>query len=439
MLEAVLAAPVIVKVLGSLGLILLMTRFCKHLIVALVVGTVVLAFWSGHSPQDAMATAWGRFWSADNFLLMAVVFSVIWLSSQMSETGVMGDLVEAVRARVSPRASMAILPALIGLLPMPGGALFSAPLVDSCDIHGAVKPGLKAQTNHLFRHIWEFWWPLYPGVLLAMDITKLQPWHFMLFGIPLSACTVLAGYVFLLRRIDLDRSDQEGRTSSAPAESPLSLVMPIIIVIACYGVVALSYGAARKAWPTLPPMNKYVPMLCGLAAAMAVLQARRPLGLSQWKGILTSPRTLGMVAIIATIRIYGAFVEAPLPDGVPLVAQMRAEMAHWGVPVLATMMVIPLISGLTMGVAMGFVGASFPIVINLLGPNPSFGALLSTVALAYGFGYIGMMLSPVHVCLVVTCEHFDTPLVGSIRALLKPSLVILAGTVLLHFAIAAVT
>ena len=79
------------------------------------------------------------------------------------------------------------------------------------------------------------------------------------------------------------------------------------------------------------------------------------------------------------------------------------------------------------------VGAGFPIVISLLGENPELSSLLSTTALAYGFGYMGMILSPVHVCLIVTNEHFKTGLTDSLIRLLKPALVVFTGTLLIYF------
>jgi hypothetical protein len=95
-------------------------------------------------------------------------------------------------------------------------------------------------------------------------------------------------------------------------------------------------------------------------------------------------------------------------------------------------MVIPFICGFTMGLAIGFVGASFPIVFSLLGPDPTLGATLSTTVLAFSFGYMGMMLSPIHICLIVTNEHFRTCLIGSLRRLVAPAAIIL-GAGFLYF------
>ncbi len=434
MLDAIINAPVLVKVLGALGLILVVSRFVP-LLPSIVVGALVLAVWSGHTPWAMLRIAGDRFWSVDNFCLLLIVFQVIWLSSQMAATGVMGDLVESVRSRVSQRGSMAVLPAVIGLLPMPGGALFSAPLVDRCDVNDEFSPALKAQTNHWFRHIWEYWWPLYPGVLVALDETRLEVWQFMLLQIPLTLCAVGSGYLFLLRRIRPTADDADGDGSG---ETPgfLRLVLPIAVVVAGYALVKLAHRAVSAVYPDAPDLNRYLPMIVGIFAAMLVLQIQRPLGREAWKTVIFSRRVLSMAAVVAAVRIYGAFIEADLPEGVSVAQQMSVEMDQWGVSTMLIFMLLPFVSGLATGLSVGFVGVSFPIVMGLLGRDPSLSQVLPTVVLSYGFGYMGMLISPVHVCLVVTSEHFETRLLGNVAGLAKPAVLMLLASLGLHYAVA---
>jgi len=432
MIEAVLEAPVIAKVFGALSIILLINSCCKRLALSVAAGALILALWSGHSLHGIAEIAWDRFSSTSNLLLMLVVLQVIWLSSQMSATGIMNDLVVAVRARVSQRTAMAVLPAVIGLLPMPGGALFSAPLVDSCDADQSVSAELKAQTNHWFRHVWEYWWPLYPGVLLAMQTTRLEVWQFALLGMPLSLCAIAAGYVFLLRRIRPAQPEAGGAVHYERRPQLLPLLLPIILVVACYGAIRTGHAVLGHVWPSVPQLNTYIPMAVGLLCSMVALQLMRPLQRRGWRGILLSPQALNMVLIVALVRVYGAFVEARLPGGEQFVSRMHGEINTWGIPLSAVIVIVPLVSGLATGLSVGFVGASFPIVLSLLGQNPPAGQVFVTTILAYAFGYAGMLLSPIHVCLVVTSEHFQTRVLRNAAGLLKPAAAVLAFAVLLH-------
>ena len=98
-------------------------------------------------------------------------------------------------------------------------------------------------------------------------------------------------------------------------------------------------------------------------------------------------------------------------------------------------MLLPFVAGITTGICVGFVGATFPIIVSLVGTDAPPADLLAAATLAFGFGYMGMMLSPVHVCLIVTNEHFKTRLAHSLRGLLAPAAAVLAAVTAYHFAI----
>jgi len=431
MLSHFMSTPTLVKVLCSLGVILIVSQLSRQLLLSIVVGTLTLALWTGHSPASICMITLNRIASTNTIMLLLVVFQVMWLSNQMAQAGMMKELVDAVRERVSHRASLAVLPAVIGLLPMPGGAIFSAPLVDSCDVDGSIPPNLKACINHWFRHMWEYWWPLYPGVLLALDICHIPLWQFVAIQLPLTVAYVVAGYFFLLRKTPRGRETIE-RTRNRPTTRLLPLVMPILVIVATYALVTAGYAGVRAVWAAAR-MNSYVPMSIGILLAMVALQRHHPLTGPQWRKILLSSRAVIFAGIVLAVLVYGGFIAAKLPDGTPVVEQMRLEMHQWGIPMTAAVMVLPFVCGLTTGITVGYVGASFPILINLLGPNPPLSRLFATIVLAYGVGHMGMMLSPVHICLVVTSEHFKTRLIRSIVGLLKPAVCMVCVAIALSY------
>ncbi|MGB9686860.1 MAG: DUF401 family protein [Rectinema subterraneum] len=79
---------------------------------------------------------------------------------------------------------------------------------------------------------------------------------------------------------------------------------------------------------------------------------------------------------------------------------------------------LPFISGIVTGVGMGYVGLSLPIVLGLLASSDI--PFKAGVVIAGAFGYSGMMLSPLHVCMVVTAQHFKTTLPATIRKFALP-------------------
>jgi hypothetical protein len=417
-MEYILSSPFIVKVILSLAFILIVNRVTDRLYLAVACGTILLGVLSGHGADAMTALALDKALSPNTLFLMVIIFQVIWLSSQMSETGVMKDLVTSVNRGLSKRTSMAVLPAVIGLLPMPGGALFSAPLVDECDTENGVEPLQKTLINYWFRHIWEYWWPLYPGVLLALDLTGMSILDFMLIQFPLSLVSVSAGYIFILRKVEYVKKDKSAGYG-AVAEI-LKHLTPVTIIIITYALINIFI-------PVLAEFNKYIPMIAGIIFAQLYLQLGRPLPFRIWMSIIFSVKTLKLAILVLLILIYGAFISAPLPDSTLIMDHMKNELSSWGIPLFFVVMLIPFISGLTTGIAVGFVGASFPIVVSLAGGD------ISYLVLAYGCGYMGMMLSPVHVCLVVTAEHFNTDVSRTIKSLFFPAVSVMTGIILIHF------
>ncbi|HBR30144.1 MAG TPA: hypothetical protein DD789_12000 [Firmicutes bacterium] len=415
--------PWLVKILVSLVLIILANSLLKRLSLAMALGSLALALFAGHTPAQMLAITGNQIFNVKHLNFLLVIALVYWLSHQMSASGLMQDLVKLIQGRLSQRDSFLVLPMLIGLLPVPAGALFSAPLVDSCDQEKKLKPELKSAINFWFRHPWEYCSPMYPAPLLAMEIAALSLLQFLWVGLPLALISLVAGYL-LLRQVPA-----QGRSCQSPQpgffRQLLALITPILIVVSAYIIYQLIPAAIR--WD-----NNYFPISLGVIGGILWLQRARPLPIAQWRPILFQKKILTLALQMSMIRVYGAFIETKLPDGSSLVANFSAELTSYGIPVILMVMLIPFVSALATGLAVGYIGASFPIIISLLGPSPSFAALLAHLVLAQGFGMIGVMLSPVHVCHLVSNEYFETELSRSTRLLLAPSALVLLGSILLY-------
>ncbi len=419
MIKSILFPPFLVRVIGSLFSILLVQKISKNLEVSLGAGILILGLWAGYSPSEGFRIIFNRVWSLDSLFLTLVIVGVIWLSSLLSEAGIMKDLVGSLEKRLSKRWLVAALPAVVGLLPMPAGALFSAPLLNDGDSNNEMEPLLKTRINYWFRHIWEYWWPLYPGVLLAVDITGVPVWEFVLVMFPMFFASTGAGYMFLLSK--LRRGNAQSSTGTQKAFLPL--IVPTLTVILVYSGILVFF-------PFVSDLNKYLPMALGVVAGIGMLQIQRPLSWEVWKKVLGSKRTVSLAIIVLLARVYGAFIEARLPGGNFLMDQIRSELNEFGIPLLLLVFLIPFISGVTTGITVGYVGASYPVIFRLLGADPGTGVLFSTIVLTHTSGYLGMIFSPIHVCLIVTNEYFKTGLWESLKGLVKPGLFVLGSAVL---------
>ena len=92
--------------------------------------------------------------------VVLATFAIMWLSQLYKETGVMKNMSDSLsRIIKNPKVVLSVLPAVIGFLPVAGGALMSAPLVDAEAEKLKLKPAKKAYVNFWFRHTI---FPVYP-------------------------------------------------------------------------------------------------------------------------------------------------------------------------------------------------------------------------------------------------------------------------------------
>jgi integral membrane protein (TIGR00529 family) len=224
-------------------------------------------------------------------LSITVIVSLIMvLSSSMELAGQMQRMLKNFRGLISsPRLNLIVFPALIGLLPMPGGAVFSAPMVK--ELGGGLKLS-EAQlsfVNYWFRHIWEYWWPLYPGILLTTVITEINILTIMAIMCPFTAIALWLGYRALKRPDNFSKFKAD--LQSPPLWPFIKELVPILVVI----FPGLVMGIL---------ISKEIGLILALCAAIAWVWYQNGTSNKQIRSILTNPQLLKMMYMIAGILIF---------------------------------------------------------------------------------------------------------------------------------------
>jgi integral membrane protein (TIGR00529 family) len=408
--------PALIKVLSCFGLILALNRLRVHLSLCLFIGAVAVGFWMGQSPVQITQGLVVSLSSVETLQLVAIICLILIVSQLMKVSGQLDRIVDSFVAIVQDASTVTVvMPALIGLLPMPGGALFSAPMVETAVAGCSLSQDRKTAVNYWFRHIWEFWWPLYPGVVLAVSLLHVEMWRFILIQAPLTLLSIAAGTLFLLRPLRETRDRNSSRSFKLQILGPfLWETMPILLVVGCIGFFALLrsltmwFGVSIK----LPAA---MPLLFALLVCVIWVMWVNGLGFNDFLTALVDRNTLPMLLLICGIMAFkGALINSQV------VLEIREEMVQYQIPFLIVVVAMPLISGLITGITVGFVGATFPLLVPLfVGLSPL--DFLLHASLAYVSGYVGMMLSPVHICLLVSKDYFKASLAASYRHIYKPA------------------
>jgi integral membrane protein (TIGR00529 family) len=340
-------------------------------------------------------------------LVLAVVL-IMTLGELLRQTAGLKGMVEALQALISNgRIVIAALPALVGLLPMLGGAMFSAPMVDEVGDRLGVDREHKTFVNYWFRHIWEYISPLYPSVILAAVLMGLTTAQLVRATWPLTVATVASGLLFGLWRLPRYGTDdpppapraQNLRTLGASIW-PIALVITLSLTLPIDERISLIFSLMVTI--TLLMLVKRIPP----RDLATIFRERIP-----WKTIVV---------------IFGALIFRRVLDSSGAVIATADALTSLHIPLAASAFAVPFIAGLLTGWVTAAFSISFPVVAPLVVVDGGTMALKWATWLMAG-GVLGIMLSPVHLCLALTRVYFEAHW-GPIYRLIAPSSLLVAAT-----------
>ena len=355
--------------------------------------------WIGHHLAGGLDAV---LFKAETIRFVAAMGLIVSLTVVMQVSGEMTRLTTSFGAWLRrPRVALAALPAIIGLLPMPGGALFSAPMVESSAANTKLTAEDKALVNYWYRHVWECVCPIYSSVILCAQLIHREVKILSLALFPIAIAAILAGLRYLGERMPLR---EENGSRHQAAVHTISGLLPLIVLFGIYGATPASLPVAAAA---------------GLLFAVAwhVLKGNatiRTLG----RAVLLRPAVLDMM-----LMGYGAMVFGEMMTRSGAIDGISALFMSIGLPLIALATVIPFVVAFFSGMTIVYVSTTFPLLLGFPGvrENP-----LPVIALAFAAGFCGMLVSPLHSCLVVSTRYFKADLLGPIRRMALPCLFILA-------------
>jgi len=421
----------LIYTLSAFALILILARLRVPLALSIFIGALTVGLLFGLSGLELIRSALVGVIQPRAVCLAATTMLILTLSGIMQTGGQMEKIVSLAQALLRrPVVTMAALPALIGLLPVPGGAVFSAPMVAAAAGRQTSSSVLSA-VNYWYRHIWESWWPLYPGVMLTITLTAADYGTFVLYQFPLTISMVLAG----LQLFRGTGSDLYARVAPAPPRTrrlflwaTASIWLVMIVWIPAHFVLRLPiFTFLPEKWAVT--LEKFLPVIMGLLVSITWTALSNRVSPFAAVRIFARKNVLDMGLLVAAVMIFQYMLEL-----VGANQRIAHELLALRVPVFLVVMILPYIAGLVTGMAVGFVGTSFPIVLALVAALPGNVSLFPYVALAYGFGHLGQMSSPIHLCLIVSNRYLKTDFAPVYHRLI-PSLVITALLLLVYFAI----
>jgi len=174
--------------------------------------------------------------------------------------------------------------------------------------------------------------------------------------------------------------------------SPILLALSLVVVFKVSAVIALGVG-------------------------IIILFLAHRFGLGRIVRTFTESLSFKALFLVVGIMIFQEVLKAT-----GAIAGISGFFAASALPVPLLMVFIPFVAGIMTGLTVGYIGITFPLLLPLMG---SAQPALWLEALAFASGFAGVMLSPVHLCFVLTLEYFKADTAIVYRRLLLPSALVL--------------
>lgn len=333
--------------------------------------------------------------------IIIALYLIMCLEIELRKSGALTDLVKAMRQTFfGVKFLLATMPAFLGLLPSVGGARFSAPIVEELSANLKLKPERKAAINFWFRHIFEFSSPIIPGMIMACSIAGVPFGNFLRHLAWLTILAFAVGWLVLIQKIKIPPSHKVKETAAEIFHERQGMFLALLPVASIFFlVVAFGFTASLATFS----------VVCAMYFVLKFFN--RPVGLKEiflgafdWKMSLNIACILYFIQLLEVTsvltEIVSAFQNSPLP-----------------VPVIIAC--VSFIIGILTGMSQGHVSIIMPIVAAMGTGN------LNLAGVAMAFGVAGQMLTPTHVCLIITIDYFKTDLLKTLKPLVLCEIIIL--------------
>jgi len=334
--------------------------------------------------------------------LIGIIVLVYILSGVLRKVESLRDLVDSLQGLVKDyRLTLAFIPALLGLIPMPAGAMFSAPMVKEVGGRVGLTPEEETFVNYWFRHIWEFVWPLFPGIILFAGLLKVEIQEVIVVQFPLAFVTVIVGFIWEYKNLRKDTT----------------LINKKDIL---FNLKKLFFGT----WPILFIIILVLGTKTDLLFSLAIVILSliflniKKISLKKLKEIIRNDIDLSVVLLIASIMIFKRMLQ--VSGGVEIIPEAFSKL---GVHPFIVLFIIPFFIATMTGLGTAALGIGLPVLFPIIIVQGEVN--LYYAMLAFTGSFAGVMISPMHLCLVVTRNYFKADM-GKMYKMLIPPLIIVS-------------
>ena len=366
-------------VIISFSLIPILIKRKIKLSYTLLIIAAILAIFSNIGIKSATNSVFNVFLNSPSRSTVLTVMMISILGGLMGHYKILEGIVEALEKVIKNKKNiLMIIPAFIGLLVIPGGALLSAPFINNLGEELNIAPPKRAAINLIFRHIAMYIMPFSTGLLIvASSFPDLSIGKIILYNILFVTLIIITGYFLFIKDIKVNFVAKRENLASNLMKLGI-LTSPIYLPV----VISLSTG-----------LPFYVTLLISIVVVYFLGSKKyfiRTLFKSiSWHTILT------MIAILIIKEII---------LNMDSLLEIFMTMFSNNDNIFYTLLIF-FVTSLFFGFITGNQGASLAIILPMISQlNVSNNMLYIYIYFAYVSAFMGYYFSPLHLCQAFTVE-----------------------------------
>jgi integral membrane protein (TIGR00529 family) len=337
-------------------LIIVLIRLRVSIGLALIAGALFLGVWNFGLGREFWMLLYNSLVNLKSWKLVLTVVLILTFAHMFESAGFVRSMVRSLESILPPRWVSRAAPAIIGLLPMPGGAMVSAPIVKEIGRDSDIRPETFTAANYWWRHVWEAAWPLYPSIILAAAVLKVSVWDVAIINFPISLTCIAVG-------LTLGKIGGPKRSAGKPDFLLLLKSLWPILTIVLLGLI----------------LN--IDLIISVILIMIILQLARYVNLGNLRGAFKKGFSPGII-----ILIFGVMTLMYAMENTGTARLFYDELLELSIPPAFVAFAVPFVVGVLTGVTSAYIGVGFPVILPLLGSESL--SFNSGMLLAFAGGFM---------------------------------------------------
>jgi len=391
----------IIALVLSFSVIIALVANKKNFGVAMILGAIILGLLS--NPEKLLQTFYETItdWRVDTLVIIVILIKIF--AVVLEETGQISLVIENLKRVIPERGMLAIIPFIFGLLPVPGGALLSAPMVDSEGRRLGVSNEGKTFLNLWFRHIGFLIFPLATALVVMSQISGININRLIVMQTPIFVVSVIVGSFYVIKLSKKREKEEIVKKKGVILETLINFT-PLLVTIVLTMTLSLFINLNISFLISLPS---------GIILSLIIYKGGNKVQFVK-KGFSAS---IGLA--VFSIMLYKNVAN------VSGVAEIVAKyLQHTSMP---AMLIIPVLSfsiGVLTAHNMAAIALAYPMLYPIIGND------IRLVSLLYISSFMGYLISPLHLCVVVSYEYFKPKFVELYKLMLPPALLMVVIAVI---------